>query len=141
MDLSIPDILESAISNRDDLIMENNDSILGSVKEFLGINELDDFDKELFIHINSAIATLTQLGVGPRSGFEVKSSDDSYLDFLGESHASVKSLVKDYICFKTKVGFDSSSASSALLQTIKDSIIELEWRILYQLEVEGKMEE
>ena len=121
--------------------MENSDSILESVKIFLGINELDDFDDELMIHINTAISVLTQLGVGPKKGFRVKSIESTYKEFLGEEHIAVKSLVKDYICFKTKVGFDSSSASSALLQTLKDTLTELEWRILYQLEIETKLEE
>ena len=46
------------------------ESILTSIKKMLGITEeYEHFDSDLIIHINSVFMILTQLGVGPPSGF------------------------------------------------------------------------
>ena len=48
-------------------------SILTSIKKSLGIEaEYTHFDEELIMHINSVFMILTQLGVGPEEGFEIK---------------------------------------------------------------------
>lgn len=106
---------------------EDMNSILVSVKKNLGI--LEDilvFDDEITMHINSAILTLSQLGVGPAGGFIVTSKDDTYEDWLKDS--PVISMVKIYLFYKTKRGFDSST-SSTLSSTIDQEIAELEWRM------------
>ena len=42
------------------------ESILISIKKLLGITKDDtDFDTDIIIHINSVLAVLSQLGVGP----------------------------------------------------------------------------
>ena len=42
------------------------DSILTSVKKSLGITEeYEHFDADILMHINTALMTLTQIGVGP----------------------------------------------------------------------------
>ena len=52
------------------------ESILTSIKKMLGITEeYEHFDSDLIIHINSVFMILTQLGVGPPSGFCYKSLD------------------------------------------------------------------
>ena len=49
------------------------ESILTSIKKMLGITEeYEHFDSDLIIHINSVFMILTQLGVGPPSGFSVQ---------------------------------------------------------------------
>lgn len=103
------------------------DSILISVKKNLGI--LDDilvFDSEIMMHINSAILTLSQLGVGPSRGFIVTSKDDTYEDWLKSS--PVISMAKIYLFYKAKLGFDTST-SSTLTSTMEQQIAELEWRM------------
>ena len=46
------------------------DSILTSIKKLLGIpEEYTAFDADLLIHINSVLAILTQMGIGPSDGF------------------------------------------------------------------------
>lgn len=50
--------------------MEIIESILTSIKKMLGITEeYEHFDSDLIMHINSVFMILTQLGVGPPSGF------------------------------------------------------------------------
>ena len=49
-------------------------SILDSIKKLLGIpSEATEFDTDILIHINSVFSILTQLGVGPSSGFSLPS--------------------------------------------------------------------
>lgn len=50
-----------------------DDSILTSVKKALGPEEdYEHFDPEIIMHINSVLATLTELGVGPANGFMIQ---------------------------------------------------------------------
>ena len=52
------------------------DSILKSTKKILGISPDDDsFDLDVITHINSAFSVLTDLGIGPDTGFAI--ADDS----------------------------------------------------------------
>lgn len=60
------------------------DSILESVKKLVNIHASDpDFDLDVIIHTNSAIATLTQAGVGPTAGFMIEDETATWQDFLG----------------------------------------------------------
>ena len=46
------------------------DSILTSIKKLLGITEeYTHFDTDITMNINAVLAILTQMGVGPSSGF------------------------------------------------------------------------
>ena len=46
------------------------ETILNTIKKLLGIQqEYEYFDEDIMIHINTAFATLNQLGVGPAEGF------------------------------------------------------------------------
>ena len=61
------------------------DSILYSIKQLLGIaTEYRAFDEEIIMHVNSALMVLTQLGVGPKDGFEITGSNETWHDFLGD---------------------------------------------------------
>lgn len=103
------------------------DSILTSIKKLLGIAEDDDsFDMDLILQINSAFSTLTQLGVGPSTGFFIQDAGDVWEDFLPEDPRL--SFVKTYIGLKVKIVFDPPS-SSAVLSAMIDTAKELEWRI------------
>lgn len=103
------------------------ESILDSVKEQLGLIEVDEFDPQIIIHINGAIMTLSQLGVGPKEGYIVSSKDNTYGDYLGENHPAT-SQVKLYLFYKTKLGFDTPQ-SSAVTEVLKSMIAEAEWRL------------
>jgi hypothetical protein len=104
------------------------DSILITIKKMLGILEDDEtFDLDILIHINAAFATLTQMGVGPSIGFTVDDASVLWSDFITDTVAI--GLVKNYIFMQVKLCFDSSSLSSAVIDTLKNEIAMYEWRL------------
>ena len=111
------------------------DSILTSIKKLLGITEdYKQFDTDIIIHINSVFMILTQLGVGPSSGFRISDEFANWSDFLPEN----KNLesVKDYVYLKVRLLFDPP-ASSAVLESFKALANELEWRIKVEAETKS----
>ena len=112
--------------------MEN--SILNDVKKMLGIDSsYTHFDLDLIILINSALATLAQLGVGPAEGFSITSSDEVWSDFLEE--AMNLEMVKEYVYLKVRLIFDPPS-SGGVIEAYRNEIAELEWRINSQVDYE-----
>lgn len=104
------------------------ESILLSVKALLGADaDYDVFDRDIVIFINSTIATLTQLGIGPSDGFEITGEEETWEDFLGEDMRRINS-VKTYIFMKVRLAFDPP-ASSYVLSAYEDSCKEFEWRL------------
>lgn len=92
----------------------------------LGITEdYEQFDTDIIIHINSAFSVLTQLGVGPASGFFIEDSSAVWSDFVDDSRLE---MVKSYIYFKVRLAFDPPT-SSAAMQAINEQISELAWRL------------
>ena len=103
------------------------DSILTSVKKMLGITEeYEHFDADLIMHINSVFMVLTQIGVGPSSGFVITGKNEVWTDFLSE--AQTIEAVKSYIYLKVKTLFDPP-LSSAVMDAMNRSINEFEWRL------------
>lgn len=103
------------------------DSILTSVKKMLGITEeYTHFDQDIIIHINTVFTTLTQLGVGPSSGFSIQDEYAEWSDFI-PTGSNLES-VKTYVYLKVRLLFDPP-ASSVVVDAINRSISELEWRI------------
>lgn len=104
------------------------ESILNSIKEMLGPDSsYNVFDNEIAIHINSAIATLTQLGVGPNEGFAITGSTETWSDFIG-SGSHPLNMVKTYIYMKVKIAFDPP-ANGSVLSAYQESCKEYEWRL------------
>jgi hypothetical protein len=102
-------------------------SILKSTKKNLGITAADtSFDLDIITHINTSFSTLTQLGVGPPTGFMIEDDSSVWEDFVG-TDLELNS-VKTYIYLKTKSLFDPPQ-TSYLLGAMKDQIRELEWRL------------
>lgn len=103
------------------------ESILNSVKAHLGIPiEVTDFDATLIIDINAAFSILTQLGVGPKAGFMITDSSETYDDFIGNQIS--QSMVKQYLYAKTRMSFDPPTAGS-LMDALQNQISELEFRL------------
>lgn len=103
------------------------DSILDSVKKFLGISEeYTVFDPDIIMHINTAFFTLSQLGVGPEGGFSISSKDDTWDSYISEG--SNLEAVKTYVYLRVKILFDPPS-SSYVLTSIENQIKELGWRL------------
>lgn len=104
-----------------------NDSILTSIKKMLGIPEnYTHFDMDLIMHINSVLAILTQLGVGPNSGFSIDDVSDEWSDFIPEEYNLEQ--IKSYVYMKVRLMFDPPQ-SSAAMDSMKNLVSELEWRI------------
>lgn len=102
------------------------DSILTSIKKLLGPEELyEHFDPDIILHINSVFMILTQLGVGPTEGFTIKDKSSLWTDFVPEKNVEA---VKTYVYLKVKLIFDPPS-SSFVLESMKETIKELEWRL------------
>ena len=108
------------------------ESILTSIKKMLGISEeYTHFDEDLIMHINSALAVLCQLGVGPSEGFFITNKSAVWSDFVPD--LSKLQFIKTYVYQKVKLLFDPPS-SSAAIQALNESIKEFEWRINVQVD-------
>jgi hypothetical protein len=116
------------------------DGILSSVKKLLGLSdEITVFDPDLIMQINGAISILTQIGVGPPTGFSITGTTETYADFLGEKEPNLQ-LVKLYLFYKTKLGFDPPTNGS-ILESLKEMIKEAECRLSYQVDPEDTFKE
>lgn len=108
--------------------MDQTESILVSIKKLLGPGAEDKhFDPDLIMHINSMLSILTQLGVGPSSGFSIAGDSEMWSDFIGKDSKRF-SLVKSYMHLKVKLLFDPP-LSSAAIESINRQIGEFEWRL------------
>ena len=59
------------------------ESILTSIKKLLGIAEdYEHFDQDIIMHINTVLAILTQLGVGPETGFSIADKSTKWREFI-----------------------------------------------------------
>ncbi|MBO7451192.1 MAG: hypothetical protein J6U54_12585 [Clostridiales bacterium] len=114
-------------------------SILTSVKKGVGgITELDEaFDDELIMHINSALAQLTQLGVGPVTGFQISDKTATWQDFVGEDPRL--NMIQIYVTCVVRMIFDPPTIG-AVAQAYRDRIAELEWRLNVQAETPANPE-
>ena len=118
--------------------MEEN-SILISIKKLLGIDkDYVQFDQDIIININSALMSLTQLGVGPQSGFKIRGEEETWNDFIGE-RIDFES-VKTYVYLKVRLIFDPPQ-SNYLIENIKEQLKEIEWRLNFQAEKSGALKE
>lgn len=109
------------------------DSILNTIKKMLGIVEdLDAFDEDIKVGINSAIFSLTQLGIGPSGGYSITGASETWSDYLGDQLNSLQA-VKNYIFLKTRIVFDPPTVG-AVLDAYKNQIAELEWRLNVQVD-------
>lgn len=108
-----------------------NESILTTIKKLLGIPEkFTQYDMDIIVAINSAFSTLRQLGVGPEKGFRIEDDDAIWEDFIGDDESI--EMVKLYIYQKTRLAFDPPSMSFTI-ETLKDSIKEIEWRLCSEM--------
>ena len=104
-----------------------DDSILISIKKLLGIGEDDEqFDPDILMHINSVFMILTQIGVGPESGFSIQDDSSKWTDFVSDINEI--EAIKSYIYLKVRLLFDPPTSSSTI-EAINSLISELEWRL------------
>jgi hypothetical protein len=109
-------------------------TILKDVKKQVGIvPDYDAFDDQLLMCINSAFATLHQLGVGPDNGFLVE-RDTEWDEYISTERLA---FIKSYVSMKVKVMFDPPTSSFAL-DALNKQIAEYEWRIVSEVECYGQ---
>ena len=102
-------------------------SILTSIKKLLGLEEsYEYYDQDIIMHINSVLATLTQLGIGPADGFAITDKEAVWQDFIG--NAKNLEAIRSYIYLKVRLLFDPP-ASSAVIESMNRQASEYEWRI------------
>lgn len=102
-------------------------SILNDVKKMLGMDsEYTAFDQEVIIYINSAISTLTQIGVGPTEGFTVIDDVAEWEDFLAADHRLA--AIKNYVYLRVRLIFDPPATSFGIT-AVENQAKELEWRL------------
>lgn len=112
------------------------DSILLSIKKLLGMDpiEFTQYDTDLIIHINTIIEFLNQLGVDIPEGFKINDENALWSDYLNKpEYNDIKDSIKNYIYLRVRLVFDPST-NSTLLNSINDTIKELEWRIRTYIE-------
>lgn len=103
------------------------ESILTSVKKNLGLVEsYTVFDDDIVMHINSALATLNQIGIGPEDGFAIVDKTTTWSAFIGSNKKYNE--VKSYVTLKVRLIFDPPT-TSFLLEAIKEQIVQYEWRL------------
>ena len=113
------------------------DSILLTVKKMLGIaEEYHAFDIDIVVNINSIFLTLNQLGVGPKTPFQISGDAETWADFLGDQKEDVVG-VPTYVYLKTRLLFDPPT-NSFLVDAMQSQVEELEWRLNFQAEGGGK---
>ena len=107
--------------------MTVDESILLTIKRLLDIEEDDDsFDTDVISHINSTLADLAQLGVGPDEGYIIADDITTWRDLVGGSN--LLTFVIDYVYLSVKLVFDPPQ-SSALIASMEKRIEKLEWRV------------
>lgn len=102
------------------------ESILTSTKKILGLDAgYTAFDLDVITHINSALSTLSQLGVGVGE-FIIEDDEPTWGDL--ELPQDQLSVVKTYIYLKVRLLFDPPG-TAFLITAAKEQIAEYEWRI------------
>ena len=115
------------------------DSILISTKKILGIDAAyTDFDVDIITHINSALSTLNQLGIGPIDGFMIVDDVTTWDAFL--EYDSRLNSVKTYVYLKVRLVFDPPTTSFHIT-AINEQLRELEWRLNVHREYEKSQDE
>lgn len=102
-------------------------SILDDVKKVLGLDPTyTAFDPDIILHINTVFTVLSQLGVGPESGYMIMGNTETWDAYLGTDLNL--NAVKTYICLKVRMVFDPPTIGF-VIDAFNNQIKELEWRL------------
>lgn len=103
------------------------DSILTTIKKMLGIHEeIEDFDMDLIVFINSALAELHQLGIGPKDGFQISGKEETWKQLY--NGRKIFNDIKTYVFLKVKIIFDPPQVAS-LNTAYEKQLKEVTWRL------------
>lgn len=106
-------------------MLDESNSILLSVKKLIGSDEY--FNPDLIMHINTVFSKLQQMGVGPKEGFAIEDDITTWDEYTDDK--PMLNMVKTYMVLQVRLMFDISTASSYLIDTMKQQSAELEWRL------------
>lgn len=107
-------------------------NILQTIKKMLGIDgEYTAFDVDIIVNINTALMTLSQIGVGKLKGFSIVTGEETWSDFLEENQTL--QAAKTFIYFTVRLAFDPPS-SAYLVESYTNQLRELSWRLSVQAE-------
>lgn len=108
-------------------------SILNETKHVLGLSADDDsFDTTIIMHINTYLAHLAQLGVGPVLGFEIADETATWEDFVDQG--PLLNSVKSYIALRVRNLFDPLPTGFGQ-QSMDRQVEEMTFRILSEMDV------
>lgn len=103
------------------------DSILDSVKAYLGISEDDEaFDSDIIMAINAVLVILHQFGIGPDDVYSITDSSSTWTEFLEDDPIGG---VREYVNMRVRILFDPP-ANNQVMAALKEQIDEFGWRIL-----------
>lgn len=100
-------------------------SIFESIKTMLGPDIDNSFDQDILIHINSALASLAQVGACPK-GSMISGATETWSTIFSSQAIAAKAKV--YIYYKVRLGFDPPQNSFAI-ESMKSLADEELWRI------------
>ena len=111
------------------------DYILDSIKKLLGINpEYKAFDDDIIMHINTVFAILNQLGIGSEEGFSIAHGYERWSDYCTTKN---ENMIRTFVYLKVRLMFDPPT-SSVLMDSINNTLAELEWRLYLEGENKAK---
>jgi hypothetical protein len=103
------------------------DSIFVTTKKVLGIPESDtSFDTDIFMHLNTVLADLAQLGVGPVEGLWVDDYSATWDQFTNND--VLLAPVKTYVYLRVRLLFDPPTTSFAIA-AMERQVQQMEWRL------------
>lgn len=109
-------------------------SILMDVRIACGVDKDDDsFDSELIQYINSDLTENQQLADIGTPGFVVTDLSETW-EMYNPVHVEVNPMIALLVGKRVKLNFDPPQ-SSQVMQSMKDTIERLEYRLNYQLDI------
>ena len=101
-------------------------SILTSIKKVLMIDVADtSYDVDVMMHTNSALSTLTQMGIGPPAGILVEDASTTWDDFVSDNRLN---MLKSYVYLRVRLLFDPPS-NPKVFSAMQTEISEYAWRL------------
>lgn len=104
----------------------NSESILISVKKNLNLPpSRTEFDPDIILHINSALAKLTQMGIGPEVPVIVTGDTEEWSLVYTDAKYN---MIRSYMYLTVRLLFDPPSTTT-MYEAFQRKIGELEWRL------------
>ena|ERR1700749_486160 len=107
--------------------MPDSGSILNDIKKVLGIEpDYTEFDIDVVMNINTSLATLIQVGVGPSTGYVISDDTATWSDFTED--IVLLAALKSYIYMDVRLRFDPPATSFAI-ESMQKQVDQLLWRL------------